>query len=430
MNYARFITAVSAARQVSPIRAMTDLMMRSPPSVISLAGGAPNPDTFPFKSASVTVTDGTVIEISESLMKKALQYSATPGVFELVSWLKDLQRSLHNPPTLSYSPEKGHMELCITTGSQEGLAKVFEMLVSPGDNILLDSPTYSGTLAALKPLDCNLIGIATDQHGIIPQALKEVLSRWHPEDAEKPEKKCPKMLYTIPNGGNPTGASLTTERKLEIYKLAQQYDLIIIEDDPYYFLQFNKPYAPSFLSMDVDGRVIRADSMSKILSSGLRIGFLTGPKPLLDRVVLHMQACTLHTSTFTQIMVLQLLQKWGQEGFLEHIESVIHFYKTQRDAMLASAEKWLTGLAEWHSPSAGMFLWMKIKGVSDTHQMIMLKAISNEVLLVPGSAFNIDSSEPSSYVRASFSLSSPEKIDQGLQRLASLIIEERKEKKN
>uniref|UniRef100_A0A8C5MTT9 Kynurenine/alpha-aminoadipate aminotransferase, mitochondrial n=1 Tax=Leptobrachium leishanense TaxID=445787 RepID=A0A8C5MTT9_9ANUR len=424
MNYARFLTAVSAARQISPIRAMTDLLMRSPPSTISLAGGAPNPDTFPFKSARVTVSDGSTIEIDESLMKKALQYSASPGIAELISWLKNLQKSLHNPPTLTYSPEKGQMDMCITTGSQEGLAKIFEMLVDPGDNVLLDTPAYSGILAALKPLGCNLIGLPTDQFGIIPQALKEILSRWEPEDAIRPESKCPKILYTVPNGGNPTGASLTTERKEEIYQLAQKYDLIIIEDDPYYFLQFNKPWAPSFLSMDIDGRVIRADSMSKILSSGLRLGFITGPKPFIERLVLHIQASTLHTSTFTQIMALQLLEKWGQEGFLNHIDGVIHFYRTQRDAMLNSANKWLSGLAEWHSPAGGMFLWMKINGVQDTHKLIMLKAISNEVLLVPGSAFNIDSAEPSSYVRASYSLSSPEKMDQGLQRLASLIIEE------
>ncbi|XP_073433441.1 kynurenine/alpha-aminoadipate aminotransferase, mitochondrial isoform X3 [Dendrobates tinctorius] len=345
---------------------------------------------------------------------------------ELVSWLKELQKKLHNPPTLSYSPDQGQMAMCVTTGSQEGLSKVFEMLVNPGDNVLIDTPTYSGTLAAVKPLGCNLIGVPTDQHGIIPQALKDILSRWRPQDVIIPEKKSPKILYTIPNGGNPTGASLTRDRKIEVYKIAQEYDLIIVEDDPYYFLQFNKPWAPSFLSMDIDGRVIRADSMSKILSSGLRIGYLTGPKPLIDQIVLHMQASTLHTSAFTQIMVVQLLQKWGVDGFLEHIESVIQFYRSQRDAMLVSADKWLTGLAEWHSPTAGMFLWIKILGVPDTHQMIMLKAIGKEVLLVPGSAFNIDSSEPSSYVRASFSLSAPEKIDQGLERLASLIIEERK----
>ncbi|XP_069832699.1 kynurenine/alpha-aminoadipate aminotransferase, mitochondrial isoform X3 [Dendropsophus ebraccatus] len=345
---------------------------------------------------------------------------------ELVSWLRELQKKLHNPPTLAYSPDKGQMAMCITTGSQEGLSKAFDMLVSPGDNVLIDAPTYSGTLAAIKPLGCNLIGVPTDQHGIIPRALKDILSNWAPEDVHIPEKNSPKILYTIPNGGNPTGASLTTERKVEIYKIAQEYDLIIVEDDPYYFLQFNKPWAPSFLSLDIDGRVIRADSMSKILSSGLRIGYLTGPKPLIDRIILHMQASTLHTSAFTQIMTLQLLQTWGVEGFLEHIESVIRFYRSQRDAMLASADKWLTGLAEWHSPTAGMFLWMKILGVPDTHQMIMLKAISKEVLLVPGSAFNINSSEPSSYVRASFSLSTPEQIDQGLERLASLITAERK----
>ncbi|MEE6460989.1 hypothetical protein FKM82_001165 [Ascaphus truei] len=426
MNYARFIAAVSAARTESPIRALTDLMLRSPPSVISLAAGVPNPDTFPFKSASVVVRDGTTIEIGENLMKKALQYSASPGIPELVSWLKDLQKTLHNPPTLTYSPEKGQMELCVTSGSQEGLSKVFEMIVNPGDNVLLDAPTYSGTLAALKPLGCNIICVPTDQHGIIPQALKEILSKWKPEDAAKPERKSPKFLYTIPNGGNPTGASLTTERKMEIYQLAHEYDFLIIEDDPYYFLQFGKPWAPTFLSMDVDGRVLRTDSMSKILSSGLRIGFLSGPKPLVDRVILHIQASTLHTSTFTQVVTSQLLHKWGIKGFLEHTESVIDFYSRQRVAMLSSADKWLTGLAEWHSPSAGMFLWIKVKGVADTHQMIMEKAMQKEVLLVPGSAFNIETTESSPYVRASFSISSPEQIDQGLERLAMLIMEERK----
>uniref|UniRef100_F6ZL38 Kynurenine/alpha-aminoadipate aminotransferase, mitochondrial n=1 Tax=Xenopus tropicalis TaxID=8364 RepID=F6ZL38_XENTR len=426
MNYARFLNAVSAARRESPIRALTDRLATLPPSVISLAGGVPNPDTFPLKSASVNLSDGTKIDIGSTLMKRALQYSATAGVPELITWLKDLQKKLHNPPTMTYSPDKGKMELCVTSGSQEGLSKVFEMLVSPGDNVLLDAPTYSGTIAALKPLGCNLIGVPTDQHGIVPQALKDILSKWSPEDSGKPEKKNPKLLYTIPNGGNPTGASLSTERKIEIYQLAQQYDLIIIEDDPYYFLQFNKEFAPSFLSMDIDGRVIRADSMSKILSSGLRIGYVTGPKPLIDRVILHMQVSTMHTSAFSQILILELLSKWGVEGFMEHIEGVKKFYQTQRDALLASAEKWLTGLAEWHSPSAGMFLWIRIKDVPDTHKMIMQKAISKEILLVPGSAFNLNSADSSSYVRASFSLSSPEQMDEGFKRLASLIVEETK----
>ncbi|XP_034712236.1 kynurenine/alpha-aminoadipate aminotransferase, mitochondrial isoform X1 [Etheostoma cragini] len=425
MNYARFLTAVSAARKPSPIRMLTELQQRSPPSLISLAGGAPNPNTFPFQSASIKLKNGQTLTFDDAAMKRALQYSASNGIPELLTWMKNLQKELHNPPTAGYTPENGQMDVCVTTGSQEGLCKVFEMLVNPGDNVLLDAPTYSGTLAALQPLGCNLINVPSDQHGIIPAALKEVLSRWDPSDVHKPSSTVPKILYTIPNGGNPTGASMTAQRKQEVYELARQYDMLIIEDDPYFFLQFDKPWAPTFLSMDVDGRIIRTDSFSKILSSGLRIGFVTGPKPLVDRVVLHIQASTMHTSTFTQLMVSQLLHSWGQDGFIQHIEGVIEFYRKQRDAMITSADKWLKGVdvAEWQTPSAGMFLWIKLKGITDTQQLIMKKALEKEVLLVPGGVFMINSGDPCPYVRAAFSLSTPEQIDEAFRRLSSLIKE-------
>nr|XP_015801912.2 kynurenine/alpha-aminoadipate aminotransferase, mitochondrial isoform X1 [Nothobranchius furzeri] len=400
-----------------------ELQQRSPPSLISLAGGAPNPNTFPFQSASIQLKNGQTLNFDEVVMKRALQYSASNGIPELLTWMKNLQKNLHSPPSADYAPEKGQMDMCVTTGSQEGLCKVFEMLVNPGDNVLLDAPTYSGTLAALQPLGCNIINVPSDQHGIIPTALKTVLSRWDPSEVHKPGSSVPRILYTIPNGGNPTGASMTAERKKDVYELARLYDMLIIEDDPYYFLQFDKPWAPTFLSMDVDGRIIRTDSFSKILSSGLRIGFVTGPKPLVDRIVLHIQASTMHTSTFTQLMVSHLLHDWGQEGFLQHIDRVIEFYKRQRDAMVCSAEKWLKDLAEWHPPSAGMFLWMKLKGVADTQQLIMEKALEKEVLLVPGGVFMINSGEPCPYVRAAFSLSTPEQIDEAFRRLALLIRE-------
>ncbi|XP_037990469.1 kynurenine/alpha-aminoadipate aminotransferase, mitochondrial isoform X1 [Motacilla alba alba] len=395
MNYSRFITTVSAARKASPIRLLTELMQKSPPSLISLAGGAPNPNVFPFKRATVDIGHGTPIEIGEDLMKRALQYSASAGIPELLSWLKDFQRNLHDPPTANYSPEQGQMEVCVTTGSQEGLCKVFEMLINPGDNILLDAPTYSGTLAALRPLGCNIINIPSDQHGIIPKALKEILSAWSPEDVKNCSNHLPKFLYTIPNGCNPTGNSLTTERKKEIYQLARKYDFLIIEDDPYYFLQFEK-----FKNWFSDGSQAS-----------------------------HRQSCSTHSGVnnayqhFHTANILCNKQVRGGTGTGIRPSRVVDFYRIQRDAMLTAADKWLKDLAEWYPPAAGMFLWIKIKGISDTQQLIMEKALKKEVLLVPGGAFNIDSSEPSSYVRASFSLPSPAQMDLAFKRLADLIKE-------
>nr|XP_044986542.1 kynurenine/alpha-aminoadipate aminotransferase, mitochondrial isoform X2 [Jaculus jaculus] len=422
MNYSRFLTATSMARKTSPIR-LTDIISKAPKSLISLAPGCPNPNTFPFKTATITLENGKLIKIENELMGRALQYSPSYGIPELISWLRELQIKFHNPPTAYHPTSEGQLDICITSGSQDGLNKVFEMLINPGDNILLSEPAYPGTLQAIQPLGSNIISVPSDEHGIIPNCLKKILSNWKPEDSKDPSKKTPKFLYTVPNGNNPTGNSLTIERKKEIYELARKYDFLIIEDDPYYFIQFSKPWIPSFLSMDVDGRVIRADSFSKVLSSGLRVGFMTGPKSLIQRIVLHTEVSTLQPCTFSQFMISQLLHQWGENGFLAHIHKVIDFYRNQRDAILAAADKWLSGLAEWHVPKAGMFLWIKVKGIPDTKQLIEEKAIKQEVLLIPGEYFFIDNSVPTSYIRASFSFVSPEEMDIAFQKLAQLIKE-------
>uniref|UniRef100_A0A8D1V317 Kynurenine/alpha-aminoadipate aminotransferase, mitochondrial n=1 Tax=Sus scrofa TaxID=9823 RepID=A0A8D1V317_PIG len=445
MNYMRFINARSASRKHSAIRLMAELLLKAPKSAISLVIGAPNPNTFPFKSAVITIENGETIQFNEDLMKKALQYSQSAGLPELLIWLKQLQIKLHDPPTLHYPPSQGQMDICVTCGSQDGLCKVFEMIVNPGDNILVNEPVYPGMIHALRPLGCNILTVASDEHGIIPDSLKEILAKWKPEDAKNPEKNTPKFLYTIPNGSNPAGTSLTTDRKKEIYELARKYDFLIIEDDPYYFLQFNKisptltlvagsllctwrntgakPWAPTFLSMDIDGRVIRADSFSKVLSPGLRIGFLTGPKPLIERIVLHTEISTMHPSTFSQLLVSQLLHQWGEDGFRAQMERVTKVYRKQMDALLAAADKWLSGLAEWHVPTAGMFLWVKIKCMNDVRKLIEEKAMKKEIFMLPGYHFYFDSSAPCPYFRASFSLASPEQMDMGFQRLAQLIRE-------
>jgi kynurenine/2-aminoadipate aminotransferase len=160
------------------------------------------------------------------------------------------------------------------------------------------------------------------------------------------------------------------------------------------------------------------------MSSGLRVGFVTGPKALIERLVLHVMVSSLHTSGLSQVMMSDLLHTWGLEGFKKHTDSVVEFYRKQKDAMMASADKWLTGLAEWSEPSAGMFVWLKLNGIADTKALIEDKAQKKEVLLVPGCFFMTDSSLPCQYVRACFSISTPDRIDTGLQRLAEVIREE------
>ena len=196
--------------------------------------------------------------------------------------------------------------ICATTGSQDALAKAFDLFTGEGQPpVLVESPTYSGSLAYLQPTGVELVGVPTDGGGLDPQALDAILRHW--DDGPRP-----RVLYTIPVGGNPTGASLSLERKREIYGIAREFDLILLEDDPYYWMQFGGERTPSFLSLDADQRVLRFDSFSKLLSSGIRVGFCTGPPRLVERIELHAQASVLHGSGVSQALVAGLFDAFGR----------------------------------------------------------------------------------------------------------------------
>uniref|UniRef100_A0A8C1NAG8 Aminoadipate aminotransferase n=1 Tax=Cyprinus carpio TaxID=7962 RepID=A0A8C1NAG8_CYPCA len=287
-------------------------------------------------------------------------------------------------------------------GNSLFLVFMFEMLVKSGDNVLLDAPTYSGPLAA------------SHHHHVLP-AISLSLDPLHVNITNsfinsylRKPSSVPRVLYTIPNRGNPTGACMTCERKQDVYELTRKYDLLITEDDPYYFLQFQKPWAPpTFLSMDVDGCVLRMDSFSKILSSGW--------------VFVRGTASTMHTSTFTQVRLLPSCIII----IVTHIHRPYIFRKFKFLADLSFNYfnyVCLVNVAEWHPPMASVFLWIKLKGIKDTQLLIMERALEKEVLLVPGGVFNISSSDPCPYVRAAFSLSTPQQIDEAFRRLRRLIL--------
>jgi len=407
LSYAHFLTPTAAARAPSAIRSLQPLLKT--PGMLSLGGGMPNPSTFPIESISFRLTSGAALELDPQETREALQYAPTPGLASLHKYLIELQRSEHRPP------REENIRVCVSTGSQESLACAFSALIKAGDSVLVESPTYSGSLAYLHPLGAQLTGIPTDGEGLIPSECDRILTSW-PSD-----KHFPRVLYTIPTGANPSGGSMTLERKQDLYAIAQRFDLLIIEDDPYYYLQFSPTLTPSLLSLDTDGRVLRFDSLSKIISAGMRLGFATGPKGIMERIEMHLQASSLHASALTQAVVKKLLDYWGGiDGFRKHSREVALFYRSQRDEFLCAADKHLTGLAEWNVPNAGMFVWIRVFGVDDTEQLIKEQAVNAKVLLVPGTAF-MPHGAKSPHVRASFSTSTPEEIDEALRRFAGLL---------
>ncbi|KAM9969397.1 hypothetical protein ACTFIR_001232 [Dictyostelium discoideum] len=435
-DYTYFLSKRGKLKEASPIRSL--FQYSSLPGMISLGGGLPNASTFPFKSINIELKDGSKLEIEGSDLEEAFQYSPTPGLPRLQKALKDLQIRQHN----LCSPDEAGKEwnLIISNGSQESLANAFEVLIDDNDSIITENPTYSGTLSILKPLSLNICGIETDRYGMIPEKLQRLLSEW-----DHSKFKFPRVIYLIPCGQNPSGTTMNHQRKLDIYSICSKYNLLIIEDDPYYYLQFESSenaaagdsddddgascsslnLGKSFLSMDVDGRVLRFDSLSKILSSGLRIGFVTGNKQLLEKINFHQQSTTLHSSGLSQAVVLSLLNKWGVEKWNQHISFIQRFYLEKRNQMIESIDKHLKGLVEFNIPSAGMFIWFKLP-VEDSKTLIFKNAVEKKILLVPGISFSTDSTKPSQFVRASYSTASKEQIDEAIKRFADLLNEELK----
>lgn len=389
--------------------------------MISLGAGNPNPEGFPFETATFTLKGGGNVEIDSTLMRKALQYGPTPGMPELVAWAKDLQQKEHSPPR----PQKS-WDLAFTTGSQDAISKTCDMLFNRGDSVLVEEPCYPGALAIMQPKGLRINGLPTDGQGLIPESLEDTLLHW---ESRRPNWPKPRVLYTIPTGHNPSGATIPEDRRHKIYSIARRFDLLIMEDDPYYFLQLEGRCCDhgvyktpsSFLSLDEDGRVIRFDSMSKVLSSGFRVGFATGPTELIERLVLHMQTGALCTSGISQACVHALLTEWGESGWATHVRSVQALYRIRRDFFISCAEKHLDGLAEWTKPEAGMFVWMRLNGIKDSKALIEGPAREEKVLLVPGQYFSSTPSELSSWVRASYSTATSDEVDEALRRLALLL---------
>ncbi|OCF79059.1 tryptophan aminotransferase [Kwoniella mangroviensis CBS 8886] len=416
---------LSDRAKVTQIDGIRGLMAVEGPGIVS--AGRPNPTTFPFSSITLNLKSPLAdaqgkeesITIDTEDLDIALQYSPSPGLGKLVDWAVGLQSQVHN------RQRDGKWTVSFGSGSQDLMSKGFHVLLNPGDPVLLETPIYSGVLPPLRLLNAEMIEVDVDSQGLSAKNLERILSTW-PEG-----KKRPKVLYTSPTGSNPSGCSAPRERKLEVLEVCKKYNVLIFEDDPYYYLATE--LIPSYFELEAEvypegGHVVRFDSFSKLLSAGLRLGFATGPKEITQAIDVLTAGANLHTSGVSQAVTLRLMQHWGIDGFLAHGRSVAKLYAERRAEFEAIAHKYLDGLATWVSPVAGMFLWVDLSpsGIKDSYDLIRHEALAKGVLGVPGMAF-YPSGRKSPNVRLSFSIVDLDQdTELGFARLAEAIKDKQK----
>lgn len=428
------LSTSAKARQPSPLWAL--FSSEANPGMLSMLAGKPHPDTFPFEYINLGVrSPGSApgesvkdLKIDDEYLHAALQYGLTSGYPELNDWITRLAERVH-----SRNPNEG-WRVSIGPGSQDLLYKAFNALLDPGDTIIVEGPTYAGATPILGALQCNFVTVEVDEEGVRTSDLQEILENWDPS---KPK---PKAIYTVPFGSNPAGVTASHERRVQLLLLAKKYDFIILEDDPYYFVSYGDgPKPRSYFCLEKEilgevGRVLRFDSFSKVMAAGFRLGWLTGPTPILDKIEAHSMTCVVQASSLSQIVAIKLLKEWGVEGFLTHAQHAAAFYKRRRDVMQSCLTKHLTGLAEWTVPEAAMFFWLKLKLPKsvdlqnveidgDSTMFIRNKAIERGVLVLPGATSYVDGRQ-TAYVRLSFSVLSDEATEEAIRRLATVLQEE------
>jgi 2-aminoadipate transaminase len=384
-------------RGMKPSAIREILKVTQAPDVISFAGGLPAPELFPVAE---------IARAAQQVMNEdptgALQYGLTEGHGPLRSWV-----TTHVAETVRLHAEAS--DVLITQGSQQALDLLSKVLLDPGDIVLVENPGYLGALQAFQSYQADVVGLDADADGVRPAALERALA---------PAIRRPKFLYLIPNYQNPTGTSMSAQRRCEIAAIAARHQLLVVEDDPYGRLRFEGEALPALGELQPDLNWVYLGTVSKILTPGLRVAWLiTRDKLLFQALAMAKQAADLHTSTFTQRVVEVAVRPAG--WLAQHVETLCRVYRARRDVMLhALAEHVPQG--RWNRPSGGLFLWVTLDGNIDTTEV--LKAASeHKVAFVPGAPFWVGQPTPTNTFRLNFSNASEERILEGMARLGKLL---------
>ncbi|MCG2881205.1 MAG: PLP-dependent aminotransferase family protein [Vulcanisaeta sp.] len=396
MDIGRFLAERTRLMRASEIR---ELLKWITENVISFGGGMPDPSSFPAKEI-MEVTR----EILSTKADKALQYGTTNGVAEL---REELVRFMGKVGIKVEGPE----DVLITVGSQEALDIIGRVFINPGDYIITESPTYLAALQAFRIYGPRIIGIPMDEEGMRVDVLEDTLRKLSNEGRVK-------FIYVIPTGQNPTGITMSMERRRALLDIASKYDVLIVEDDPYGYIYFGDGEPPSRLkAMDSEGRVIYLSTFSKIAAPGLRLGWVAASREVIRWFELAKQSIDLHTSTLNQYIAAELLRR----GIIErNIPRIKEIYRTKRDLMLQALSQYMPEGVSWTKPSAGMFIWLTVPENIDTGEMLEIAIKKYGVAYVPGKSF-YPNEEKRNNMRLNFTYPTPQEIFEGIRRLALAI---------
>ncbi len=393
MEYTNYMADRVKTMKGSAIREMFKRM--ADPEIISLAGGNPASELFP--SDELSKIAGKILMTSPTL---ALQYGTTDGYPKMIECARKRAEKVN-----SVSENDA---ILIMTGANQGIDLATKALINKGDKIIVESPSFIGSLNAFRTYESQLVGVKVDDDGMNMEELEEKLKS---EDGVK-------FIYTIPTFQNPTGCTMSLEKRKKMLELASKYDVLILEDNPYGDLRFSGEDVPTLKSMDTEGRVIYAGSFSKILSPGMRLGYLVAPAPLAEKIEMLKQVNDVHTPMLTQLMCVEFMKKYDID---KYIAKNCELYGKKCKAMVDAMEKYFPeGKVKWVVPEGGIFLWCECPTITDITPIVD-KCLEKKVAIVPGSNFATDIFAPSNMFRLNYSSATIENITEGIRRLGEVL---------
>lgn len=383
--------------QPSAIREI--LKATADPSIIPLAAGNPAPDAFPVDEVREIAKD-----ILENRPIDALQYGVSEGYQPLRDTIAAWQKKDENIG-------RDFDSTLIVSGATQVMDLTTKVLCNEGDVVICEEPSFIGSLNCFRSYGCKLKGVPVEADGMDVDALEEAL------------KTTPnaKFIYTIPNFQNPSGATMSLEKRKRVYALAKEYGVIILEDNPYGYLRVSGEPVPTIKSMDEDGIVIYAGSFSKILAPGLRVAFCIAPQQIIAKMTVGKQAADVHTACLNQMIVDEWFKKYDVSA---HISKIQKIYKKKLDLMCDCIDKELGDFVEYVRPEGGLFIWCKLPDDVDMLEFVN-KAVKKKVAVVPGNAFLMDDKGTTQYIRLNFSTPTDEGIVNGVKALGEVAKEYR-----